>query len=145
MADINFYEGPYYLLSNFSAHQVVFEGETWMTSEHAYQASKYQNKEMREKVKNAPSAYLSREYGQAKEGKIENWDEMKVEVMKNIMREKALQHKDVMDALLSTGESVIIKNHPEDYYWGTGLNGTGKNVMGIIWMELREEFQIIQR
>ena len=58
MSSINFYEGEYYLLSNFSAHQVEYGGELWMTSEHAYQAAKYHDPAVREKIKRAPSAFL---------------------------------------------------------------------------------------
>ncbi len=138
---INFYEGKYYLLSNFSAHAIEYDGETWMTSEHAYQAAKYFDLNIREKVKRAPSAFLSREFGQTKEGKKSNWEEQKVAVMKEIMRAKALQHADVREMLLSTGEIEIVKNHPDDFFWGSGADGSGQNVMGKIWMELREEFR----
>jgi predicted NAD-dependent protein-ADP-ribosyltransferase YbiA (DUF1768 family) len=37
-----FYAGePGYWMSNFSAFRVMYGGEDWMTSEHAYQAAKF--------------------------------------------------------------------------------------------------------
>lgn len=132
-----FYEGAYYLFSNFSAHEVVYQGVTYKTSEHAYQTAKFSDPMMREKIMNAPSAFLSRELGQAQLGLTGNFD--KVAVMTDIMRAKLQQHFDVKQMLLQTGDAEIIKNHPDDYFWGSGADGTGKNMMGKIWMQLRSE------
>jgi len=139
MEPVRFYEGPFYLLSNFSAHQVVFGGETFMTSEHAYQAAKFADAALRKKIREAPSAFLAREYGQEEIGRTPNFD--KIATMHAIMRAKAQQHADVKAALLSTGDAPIEKNHPDDAFWGTGPDGNGKNIMGKIWMEIRDEFR----
>ena len=134
---IEFYEGAYYMLSNFSAHEVVFESVTHKTAEHAYQAAKFADATQREKIMNAASSFLAREFGQSEEGRTENFD--KIKVMKEIMGAKLNQNEDVRMMLLQTGEQQIIKNHPDDYFWGTGADGTGQNMMGKIWMELRNE------
>jgi ribA/ribD-fused uncharacterized protein len=134
---IQFYEGPYSALSNFSAHQVAFEGEKYMTAEHAYQVSKFKDSLQREKIRNAPSAYLAREYGQEQSGRKGQFD--KVAIMKAIMSAKAEQHQDVRELLLRTENLAIEKNHPSDTYWGTGTDGKGENVMGRLWMEIRSE------
>ena len=34
----------------------------------------------------------------------------------------------------------IIENSIDDYYWGNGLKGTGKNIMGNLLMELRNSY-----
>ncbi|OGH62816.1 MAG: hypothetical protein A2848_00495 [Candidatus Magasanikbacteria bacterium RIFCSPHIGHO2_01_FULL_50_8] len=135
---IGFYEGDFYSLSNFSAHEVVIEGVTYATAEHAYQVLKFSDSAQREKIKGAASAWLAREFGQSKKGRVENFD--KIAVIKEIMRAKLLQHEDVRAALIKTGDSIILKNHPgDDGFWGCGADGTGQNVMGKIWMELRNE------
>ena len=138
---IGFYEGQFYMLSNFSAHEVEYKGVVYKTSEHAYQVAKFIDEEIRVQIVEAPSAYLAREYGQQKEGRVENFD--KVLEMKNIMRAKLEQHEDVRQALLKTGNAIIEKNHPLDAYWGTAPDGSGKNVMGNIWMELRDELKAL--
>lgn len=43
--------------------------------------------------------------------------------------------------LLNTGESELIEDSPYDYYWGIGKNGTGKNRLGILLMQVREELK----
>jgi ribA/ribD-fused uncharacterized protein len=40
--------------------------------------------------------------------------------------------------LLSTGNQLIVENSPVDYYWGCGADGSGKNMLGKILMEVRE-------
>lgn len=134
---VGFYEGAFYMLSNFSAHEVVFRGETFKTSEHAYQAAKFADPIIRRKIVTASSAFLAREYGQAPLGMTENFN--KVFIMKEIMRAKLQQHFDVQEALRKIGHADIIKNHPDDYFWGAGADDSGENVMGKIWMELRDE------
>lgn len=135
---IKFYEGEYYLFSNFSAHKVTFEETDYMTAEHAYQVAKFSNSQMKEKIRSAPSAFQARDWAQAKEGRRADWEKVKVKVMKEIMKAKVLQHEDVRLALLSTSDKIIEKNHPLDFFWGSGNDGSGKNVMGKIWMEIRE-------
>lgn len=137
VALVNFWEGKYYLLSNFSAHEVEYLGVRYKTAEHAYQVAKFEGATQRERIAQAPSAFLAREYGQEQEGRMQDFD--KVGVMKTIMRAKLEQHADVLAALLETGDAEIRKNHPEDAYWGTGADGAGENIMGKIWMELRDE------
>lgn len=139
--EINFYEGPFYMLSNFSAHKTVYNGVEYITSEHAYQAAKFKDSVAKEKIKNAPSAFLARQYGQQKEGRIEDLENKKVEIMRQVIKAKLSQHDDVKEALLKTGNAVINKNYPDDWFWGTGADGTGKNIIGKIWMEFREELK----
>lgn len=134
---IHFCAEEYYLFSNFSAHHVEYQGTVYQTAEHAYQVAKFSDPVMRKKIQEARSAYLAREYGQTEQGRTPNFD--KVSVMKEIMRAKLLQHTDVFEMLKKTGDAIIEKNHPMDDFWGTGADGTGENVMGKIWMELRAE------
>ena len=135
---IGFFEGPWTCLSNFSAHKVVFEGEEYQTAEHAYQVAKFVDAETRRRIRLAPSAYLARQYGQAETGRTHPFD--KVAVITSMMRAKFLQHEDVRRALRASGSSVIEKNILDCSYWGTGPDGTGQNVLGKIWMGLRDEF-----
>ena len=138
---VGFYEGDYYGLSNFSAHQVVWEGKTFATAEHAYQACKFADPVKKREIESAPSAFLAREYGQSKEGRAVPFD--KVGIIKSIMRAKLRQHEDVRRSLLATGDREILKDHPEDTgFWGSKVDGTGQNIMGEIWMELRGELTV---
>lgn len=46
-------------------------------------------------------------------------------------------HLDIQQILLSTEEQLIVENSPIDYYWGCGKDGSGKNKLGEILMQVR--------
>ena len=58
-----------------------------------------------------------------------------------VVRAKFEQHAEIREVLLGTGDAEIIENAPGDYYWGIGSRGTGKNMLGIILMEVRAELR----
>ena len=77
---------------------------------------------------------------------IENWectpDEngryLKDRVMFDVVLNKVIQNDDILQTLLHTGTSKLAESSPKDYYWGVGADGTGKNMLGIILMEVRD-------
>jgi predicted NAD-dependent protein-ADP-ribosyltransferase YbiA (DUF1768 family) len=42
---------------------------------------------------------------------------------------------------MDTGTEELIEDSPVDYYWGCGADGSGKNMLGKLLMELREELK----
>lgn len=70
-----------------------------------------------------------------------NWEIIKSRVMESIIKDKIYQHPDIKKTLLSTGQCVIREASPTDFYWGIGKDNTGKNVLGNIWMKLRDELR----
>ena len=61
--------------------------------------------------------------------------------MRVAVRAKFEQHEELAAKLLSTGNSKLIEKTSGDYYWGCGTNGTGKNMLGVILMQVREELR----
>jgi N-glycosidase YbiA len=55
-----------------------------------------------------------------------------------------LTHEDIQKILLDTGDEELIEATTNDYYWGCGTNGTGKNMLGRILMEVRAEVRALQ-
>jgi hypothetical protein len=142
-----FYPPEFGSLDNFSAFQVEYDGYLWATSEHAYQAAKFKNTapEVVELIKNARSAHDAQKIAQEhKPSRIPNWEELKVEEMRKILRSKIQQHKYVLRKLLQTGDRKIIEDSWRDAEWGWGKNKDGQNLLGKLWMELREEFRASQ-
>ena len=70
-----------------------------------------------------------------------DWDTVKDEIMRRAIRAKFEAHNELRDLLLATGEESLIEKTTNDYYWGCGTEGTGKNRLGELLMELREVFQ----
>ena len=67
-----------------------------------------------------------------------DWERVKDDVMRAAVRCKFETHADLREQLLATGDEELVEDSPNDYYWGRGRNGTGKNVLGRILMEVRE-------
>lgn len=140
---IAYYEDEYYMLSNFSSHAIEYLGVLYMTPEHAYQAAKFNDQEVKDKVRNARSSFrckaVARQY--EKEFQVSNWNDIRISVMEDILRAKVSQHEDVKEALLKTGNAQIVENSPVDYFWGCGADNTGQNEVGKAWVRVREELK----
>ena len=136
------FEDEFYPLSNFAAFAVEWRGLLWPTSEHAYQAASYLDEEIVERIRTAPSAHEVRIIGRTyKEKRRQDWGELKEEVMEELFRAKLAQHEYVREKLLISGEREIIKNVPDDSFWGWGADHQGENRLGKLWMKLREELR----
>ena len=59
--------------------------------------------------------------------------------MEQILRAKAEQHEEVREVLRKTGNRTIIENSPVDSFWGVGSDGKGENMVGKIWMKIRND------
>ena len=67
-----------------------------------------------------------------------DWEEVKDGIMQKVVLCKFKTYPDIREILLSTGDELIVENSPIDYYWGCGQDGTGKNKLGEILMNVRE-------
>jgi N-glycosidase YbiA len=68
-----------------------------------------------------------------------DWEVIKDGVMKKAVYAKVLQHYEFRKTLLDTGNATLIEQTRNDHYWADGGDGTGKNKLGIILMEIRSE------
>lgn len=148
---VRFYEHDFYVLSNFSAFNLEWEGLTFQTSEAAYHWEKFASEEMDQPggrsdiahcVWTAPSAHEAFKIAERNKSKRRaDWDAVKVDIMRNILRAKAEQHEYVRRKLLATGERELVEDSWRDDYWGWGPNRDGQNMLGKLWMEVRAEIR----
>jgi N-glycosidase YbiA len=61
--------------------------------------------------------------------------------MRKAVLAKFVQHDDIRQILLSTADAIIIEHTEKDSCWGDGGDGSGKNMLGQILMEVREELR----
>lgn len=61
--------------------------------------------------------------------------------MRLAVLKKFQTHADLQEIMLSTGYELLVESSPIDYYWGCGKDGTGKNRLGQIFMEVRENLR----
>ena len=139
---VGFYEREFYVFSNFSSFQVEWKGRLWQTSEHAYQASHFFDTapELVEEIFKAKSAHEAFKIAKANTDRApSNWEEIKVGIMEDIVRNKLQQNPYIMHKLLQTGDRLIVEDSPKDDCWGWGPNKDGRNELGKIWMKIRNE------
>ena len=144
-----FYEQDHYYLSNFSAFGIEWRGRMFDTSEAAYQWSKFDFKDAsghahRDYILHARSAHDAFKYAEEHAAQRRaDWDTVKVDTMRDILRAKAEQHEYVRRKLLQTGARELIENSWRDPFWGWGPNRDGKNMLGRLWMEVRAELRAV--
>lgn len=134
---IIFFDGEYRFLSNFYICEVPFEGNIYSSSEHAYQAAKSLDVEIREQIRLLKTPGESKKFG----GKIKirpNWNQIKFNKMYEIVLNKFYNNKELKKLLLETGDAELIEgNYWNDTFWGI-CNGVGENNLGKILMAVRE-------
>ncbi|MEX0652313.1 MAG: NADAR family protein [Candidatus Paceibacterota bacterium] len=137
---IFFYEQEFYVFSNFSSFALEWKGEVWMTSEHAYHAEKFNDTELLEALQQSRSAHDAMNIAYSNKDKYrEDWDAIKLDVMREILHAKVAQHPYVKKKLLESGDKELVENSWRDNFWGWGENKNGKNHLGKLWMQVREE------
>lgn len=145
-----FYEQDFYVLSNFSAFRLRWEWCDFDTSEAAYHWEKFGGDDekradlraIRTNIMRARSAHDAFKIAeQNRAHRRTDWDEIKVDVMRGILRAKADQHEYVRRKLLATGDRQLIEDSWRDDFWGWGPNRSGQNMLGKLWMEIRAELR----
>jgi N-glycosidase YbiA len=131
---------PYGCFSNFSPHKIFLKGTWWPTSEHYFQAQKFAGTEHEEQVRLARTPQRAADMGRERNRPLRaDWEQVKDSIMREAVLAKFRTHADIQEILLSTGDEEIVENAPGDYYWGVGADGSGKNMLGQILMDVRSE------
>lgn len=123
-------------LSNFWPCTVFFEGMRFLSSEAAYQAAKTRDMEERTRFQ-VMGAGTSKKEGR-KLVVRDDWDDVKLQIMYDIVLDKFSRNPDLMRKLIETGDKHLEEtNWWGDTYWGV-CKGVGTNHLGRILMEVRE-------
>ena len=133
-----------FCLDNFSAFTVVVDGVEYKTAEHAFQSIKFlqTNKEIAEKIRMSSSPFEARALAHKyKSFRRKDWKDLKYDIMEKILFNKTIQNEYVKEKLLATKDNGIVEDcgSDDDKDWGCGLDGTGQNNLGKIWMRIREK------
>ena len=129
-------------MSNFSNHGFTCGGKYWKTSEHFFQAMKFKGTKYEGEVRKANSPGDAAKMGRRRDLPLRrNWENVKEEVMMFALRQKTKAHPWMVEALIKTGDAVLVEHSARDKYWGDGGNGSGKNRLGRCWMNIRKECQ----
>ena len=141
---IKFYstKDAYGCFSNFAACPITLSGKLWPTSEHYFQAQKFEDHEYQEAIRAEKSPMIAARMGRSRSKKLRaEWESVKDAVMLDAVRAKFDQHEDLRATLLATGDALLVEHTENDRYWGDGGDGSGKNMLGLILIQVREEIR----
>ncbi|HZN35941.1 MAG TPA: NADAR family protein [Pirellulaceae bacterium] len=144
---IRFYstKDKYGEFSNFARFPFILDGREWPTSEHYFQAQKFQDHAYQEKIRTTASPMIAARLGRSRAVPIRaDWEAVKLDVMRAAVRQKFRSHPQLAALLLETGNEEIVEVTTRDLFWGCGTSGAGKNWLGKILMEVREQLRADQ-
>ena len=141
---------PYGWLGNMSPYPIKFGEHTYLTTEALFQALRFSDPEIQAKIRaeKSPMAAKLVAKGMAEDMVVEQLSEKDVANMKMCIKLKVEQHPNLKEELLKTDKRLIVEdvtnrgNKGSNLFWGAMLidgKWEGKNVLGNLWMELREE------
>lgn len=137
---IRFYSvtGDYGAFSNFAPYAFVLDGLRWPTSEHYFQANKFVRTPRFEEIRRARTPAMAAKLGRSRGFRLRpDWESVKVAIMRRALDAKFRQHEALQARLLATADEVLIEEAEADDFWGSGADGRGRNMLGVLLMELR--------
>lgn len=146
---IDLFDGEHRFLSNFYPCRIVYEGQEFLSSEAAFQAAKIKGKNP-EETRKLRNIFTTVNPSKAKRlGRScvlrPDWEEVKDDVMYEIVKYKFENHEHLKKLLLDTKSAILIEGTTwHDNYWGNCTcdrckNIEGKNQLGKILMRVRSE------
>jgi len=133
-------------LSNFSYLPILLEwkGELWSMVEHAFQAEKCLDSQAQKEIRNAETPGMAKKLGGTVKLR-DDWEQIKIPTMTELVWLKFEQNPFLSDKLVDTKYAYIVEgNYRHDNFWGDCYcsrcsQRKGKNILGIILMNIRKE------
>lgn len=135
---IDNFTASHFFLSNFYPCAIPYEGITYPSTEHAFQAAKSHDIEVRKKI-----ALLKTPADSKKAGRTlalrPDWNAVRLQVMEDVLRIKFAPGSPLAVGLLATGDAMLIEGNTwGDAFWGV-CKGRGQNNLGKILMKIRAD------
>jgi hypothetical protein len=125
-------------LASYSRHSFELEGLQWPSVEHYFQGMKFSDPGLQQRIIEAPHPREAVKI--AKRNflrKRKDWKKIQRVIMTRGTYIKCRTHSEVTEALLATGNALIIEASLYDHYWGCGRDQRGSNHYGKLLMEIR--------
>lgn len=125
-------------LASCSRHGFELDEGQWPSVEHYFQAMKFTDAQLREKIRKAPHPRVAGAIARWHFWKMRrDWKGVQLVVMTRATWIKCHAHPDIAAALLDTGDRMIVETSLYDYYWGCGRDQRGNNYYGKVLMDVR--------
>lgn len=116
------------------------DGMHWLTAEHYYQACKFKGLAYAQKIIAAEDGQQAYELGNRKlKRKVSDWKSNRQVYMTRALYRRVKEYADVKQALLDTGDQLLVETSQYDYFWGLGRDQRGENTLGKVWMGIRNK------
>jgi ribA/ribD-fused uncharacterized protein len=139
---IGCFRDKYRFLSNFWKCPFIIDDKIYITNEHYYQSMKARSERSRKRIRDADTPYLAKKRGRSVNIR-EDWEEVKVDIMRKGLKAKFTQNESLKQKLLKTGDAYLEEgNDWGDTFWGVDLDtGKGQNHLGKMLMKLRDDLR----
>ena len=134
---ISLFRDEYFFLSNFYPVEIKLDGIVYPNAETAFQAQKTLDVEERRKFSMLKNPVQTKRLGR-KVKLRDDWEEVKLEIMTEIVSQKFLQHPHLIEMLLQTGDEELVEGNKWDV-----CKGKGENHLGKILMKIRDVYKSI--
>src|SRR3990167_8366038 len=104
------FRGEYRWLSNFYYHPVLLDGVVYPSTEHAYQAAKFDYPKTRERIRNAPTFKQAKYLGYGT-GLRSNWNSIRLQVMEDLLRQKFTPDTELASKLMLTAGDKLVEGN----------------------------------
>jgi ribA/ribD-fused uncharacterized protein len=139
---ISSFRDEYFFLSNFYPVEIKLDGIVYLNAETAFQAQKTLDVEERRKFSMLKNPVQAKRLGH-KVKLRDDWEEVKLDIMTEVVSQKFLQHPHLIEMLLQTGDEELVEgNKWGDRFWGV-CKGKGENHLGKILMKIRDAYKSI--
>jgi len=140
-------------LGNMSPYPIIFGDVIWKTSEALFQSLRFSDNDIKELIRVEKSPMGAKFVMKANKEHIiiEPHSVKDVRNMKMCLNLKLIQHPILIKQLVDTSNSIIVEDVTKrgdvggNLFWGAMLVGdewVGENILGNIWMEIRNEYKI---
>jgi len=146
---------PYGWLGNMYPNPITYKGKTFRTPEALFQWMRFDDfPEVQEEIiaqRGPMGAKMKARVNRHRLNRTGNWDEHEQDKdwMRTCLRLKVEQHPEIYKQLIATGDKILVENcsnrdKESSRFWGAVYNSSsncweGQNVLGDLWMELRDE------
>ena len=137
---IGAFRKQYFFLSNFYTCSLEYNGLTFKNVEAAFQAQKCVDDEQKKAFMGISGAD-AKSFGRRVKLRSD-WENVKVGIMRELVRQKFIQNPELLKCLIDTGEQELVEgNYWGDTFWGVDSRRGGKNMLGKILEEVRAELK----
>lgn len=146
MNKIDSFSGQFRWLSNFADCWVQLpDNELYPSVEHAYQAAKTLDPDLRRMIRELPSAGKAKKAGRDLEVRQDWNDTLRLDTMRELLMQKFYAEPYYFD-LLDTGDALIVEgNSWHDNFFGScrceKCGDKGQNHLGKMIMEIRDKIR----